>query len=417
MPAPHRDIALTKSPLRSARTIGVLAITQLIGWGTTFESLGVLGRSIAPDLGLANEMVFAGLSVMMLASAFCGPLVGRLLGRHGAAKVLAAGSVFFCVGLLVLSLANGLPLYAVAWILLGAGGAFCLSAPAYAAVVEREGTKGRRSITILMLFTGLSATIFWPLLSLGNDLIGWRTTLMVCAFLHLFVCVPLYLFALPKPIAWDTADAGVDAPPVAFTARQGKLAFLLVATATTIASFASYGVSPSLLELLRQSGATPEFALQLAAARGVIGISARAFDMLLGKRGNPFITAVTGNSFMILGFLSLIVLPSSTATLWIFIGLYGIGSAVLQVAKALLPLALFSPRDYGRQAARLSMPQNLANALAPVVFTALLDRSGALTVLVVTVLLAGSALTGILFLMHLVRQSNRLAASHSVTAR
>ena len=58
---------------RPAVTVAVLAITQLVGWGTTFDMLGVMGRIIAPDLGLANEVIFLGISVMMLVSALAGP--------------------------------------------------------------------------------------------------------------------------------------------------------------------------------------------------------------------------------------------------------------------------------------------------------------------------------------------------------
>ncbi len=47
------------SRFRSAQTVTVLAVTQLIGWGTTFDMLGVMGRVVAPDLGLPNEVVFA----------------------------------------------------------------------------------------------------------------------------------------------------------------------------------------------------------------------------------------------------------------------------------------------------------------------------------------------------------------------
>ena len=401
--------------LRSAQTVGVLAVTQLIGWGTTFESVGVLGRRLAPDLGLANEIVFAGLSVMMLVSALLSPLVGRLLDRHGAARVMAAGSLFFAGGLVLLASATGIVTYAASWIILGFGGAFVLSAPAYTAVVEREGIDGKRTIAILMLFTGLSATIFWPLLSLSSDMIGWRTTLFLAAALHAFICMPLYLFCLPKPIEYAPSDTTADLAPVPLTARDKKLAFLLVAMTAAIASFVTFGLSPSLLEVLHQSGATPEFALQLAAARGVLGISARGVDMLLGKRGNPFITTVTGLSLMLIAFTCLLVLPASSYTLWIFIAFYGFGSGILVVARALLPLALFSPREYGRQATRLAMPQNIANAAAPIIFTALIDRTGTATALIAAVLLASIALVSIIMLISLVRKAN--AGTHLIPSR
>lgn len=407
----HSDThpAMPISP-RSAQTIGVLAVTQLIGWGTTFESVGVLGRRLAPDLGLPNEIVYAGLSVMMMVSALASPLVGRLLDRHGAARVMAAGSVFFAIGLCLLAVSTGILTYAASWVILGLGGAFVLSAPAFTAVVEREGAEAKRTIAILMLFTGLSATIFWPLLSLMSDLAGWRSTLLMAAALHAFVCMPLYLFGLPKPVAFEKSGESADLAPVPLTENDRKYAFLLVAITTAIASFVTFGLSPSLLEVLHRFGATPEFALQLAAARGVLGISARGVDMLLGKRGNPFLTTITGCGLLVAAFACLILLPTSATTLWLFIALYGFGSGILVVARALLPLALFSPREYGRQATRLAMPQNIANALAPVIFTALIDRTGIITAIVVAIALAGIALAAIILLISLVRRVQAQAA-------
>jgi predicted MFS family arabinose efflux permease len=126
-------------------------------------------------------------------------------------------------------------------------------------------------------------------------------------------------------------------------------------------------------------------------------------DMLLGKRGNPILSAAMGVSLMVLSFLMMIVLPPSTPLLVAFILLYGFGSGVMTVARALLPLALFSPRDYGLQSARLSLPQNLANAVAPVVFTAILDRAGAGMAIATCAVLAVLSLGFVLMLMALVR--------------
>ncbi|MCJ9674832.1 MFS transporter, partial [Neorhizobium sp. SHOUNA12B] len=116
-------------PLRSAQTIAVLAVTQIISWGTTFDMLGVMGRIVAPELDLPNEVVFFGLSIMMLVSALAGPATGRLLGRHGAAKVMASASVIFAIGLMLLASAHEILVYGLAWIVIGIGGALGLSAP------------------------------------------------------------------------------------------------------------------------------------------------------------------------------------------------------------------------------------------------------------------------------------------------
>jgi predicted MFS family arabinose efflux permease len=393
---------------RAAQTVAVLAVTQLIGWGTSFDMLGVMGRVIAPDLGLPNEVVFAGLTIMMIVSAFAGPATGRWLGRYGAARILAVSSFTFALGLLLLAVTNGIVVYVAAWIVIGIGGALGLSAPAYTAVVEREGPDGKRVIAILMLFTGLSSAIFWPVLSLINEAVGWRATFLICAGLHFFISLPLHLFALPKPVASHTEGGAAHIAPVPLSDKARRKAFLLIAAATTISTFITFGVSPSLLEIFRQSGASAQLALQLGSARGVIGISARFMDMLLGKRGNPVLSAAMGISLMVVSFVMMLVVPPSTPMLISFILLYGFGSGVMTVARALLPLALFSANEYGLQSARLSLPQNLANAIAPVIFTAILDRAGTTPALITCAVLAAVALVFVAMLMGLVRRA-RLA--------
>jgi predicted MFS family arabinose efflux permease len=395
--------------LRSAQTVAVLAVTQLIGWGTSFDMLGVMGRVIAPDLGLPNEVVFGGLTLMMIVSALAGPVTGRWLGRYGASRVLSAASVSFTLGLLLLAAANGIVIYAVAWIAIGAGGALGLSAPCYTAVVERECENSKRVIAILMLFTGLSSAIFWPILTALNEVAGWRATFLICACLQFFVCLPLHLFALPKPVVSHTGSAGTEMATMPLSRAAQRKAFLLIAAATTISTFITFGVSPSLLEIFRQSGASPALALQFGSARGIIAISARFMDMLLGKRGNPVLSAAMGVSLMFISFLMMIAIGPSTPLLISFILLYGFGSGVMTVARALLPLVFFSPREFGLQSARLSLPQNLANAIAPVIFTAILDRAGAGMAIVTCAILAALALMFVFMLLALVRQA-RLAA-------
>jgi hypothetical protein len=56
------------------------------------------------------------------------------------------------------------------------------------------------------------------------------------------------------------------------------------------------------------------------------------------------------------------------------------------------------------------MPQNIANALAPVIFTALIDRTGITTAIIIAIALAGIALAAIIMLISLVRRVQAQAA-------
>lgn len=391
--------------LRSARIIAVLAVTQVISWGTSFDMMGVMGRVIADDLALPNEIIFFGLSLMMLVSALAGPTTGRFIDRYGAAKVLAAASVVFAVGLTVLALSHEPVVYFLAWVVIGLAGALGLTAPAYAAVVEREGLNGKRTIAILMLFTGLSATVFWPILTYLTAHIGWRMSFGLCAVIHILVCLPLHLFGLPRPEGGADARRAAEMAPVPLEPAEKKRAFLYLASATAIASFVSFGLSPSLLALLQHAGASPALALQLGSARGAIGVSARMVDMVLGRRGNPLLTGLIGMSLMLASFALLAFIPGYNPVLVGFMLLYGFGTGVVAVARALMPLSLFSAREYGLQAARLSLPQNLANAAAPVIFTAILDRVGFTATVMTGAVLSAISLIFIVLLMGLVRRA------------
>lgn len=160
--------------------------------------------------------------------------------------------------------------------------------------------RSAQTVTVLAVTQLIgSSAAFWPILSLLNDAFGWRLTFLICAALQFFICLPLHLFALPRPIATQLDGGAADIAPVPLSKAAQRKAFLLIAASTTITTFITFGISPSLLEIFRQSGASPAFALQLGSSRGILGISARFLDMLLGRRGNPILSAAMGISLML----------------------------------------------------------------------------------------------------------------------
>ncbi|NBB51012.1 MFS transporter [Rhizobium sp. CRIBSB] len=388
--------------------VAALAVSQILGWGTTYEMPAVFGRAMAADLGLANEMAFAGLTVMMLTMAFLGPWTGRMITRHGASRVLAMGSILMAAGLTMLALSTGLFTYALAWLILGAGGSFALTVPAFAAVVEREGREARRAIGILMIFTGLSSAVCWPLLTLAGEAFGWRGALFAAAAVQLVVALPIHLALGRIAITRSDEDRAADAvEPLALSRRMATSAFLLIALSTSLASLMTFGLSPQLLHILELSGATPALALQLGSLRAVFGITARAFDLVLGKHSSPVTTGLAGTAMLTGSTLLLIFSSGTPSSLLLFTALYGFGSGVTTLARATLPLSFFSASRFARQSARLSLPQNLANALAPVLMTAVIDRAGIHAGLFLATAFAATGFVAILALAVIARQGRR----------
>jgi predicted MFS family arabinose efflux permease len=375
------------------RLLAPLALCQIIGWGTTFDMPGALGRIIAGDLGFSNEAAFAGLSVMMIVSGLAGPWAGRLLKARGARFCLITGASAMGVGLMVIAAAQGLTVYGLGWLAVGLGAALGLSASAHTAVVEREGLRAKASISLMMIVTGLSAALFWPLLSFVNASFGWRIAVLMGACLQIGLCIPLYLFALPKAAPPQSSEATLLATSTpAETARSVRATFLLLAAVSTLFTLVTFGLSPILIALLTASGAAPALALSLASFRSALGVTARLGDLLLGKLSTPPRAMAGACLLLLLGFATLAFGAPSLIALILFVGLYGFGSGVGTVARTVLPLSHFSAADFGLMSSRIALPQNIATAFAPVAMTALLDRGGPLAALSVAALLTFAAL-------------------------
>lgn len=388
--------------LSKLRLISILSVSQLLGWGTTFDMPSVLGRAMERDLGLPFETIFAGLSVMMAMVALASPRIGRLLVGLGAARVMAAGSGILAVGLAGLASAQGPISYFAAWAVIGFGGAFALTVPANTAIVEREGLGSKRTMSTMSVFTGLSSAIFWPVLTLGEAAFGWRITLYLAAAAHLLVMLPLHLLALPpRKHAASEASATGMAANVPLAGRARMIALGLIAAGSSLIALLTFGISPSLIELLKQSGATPELALTLGSLRAVIGISARLGSTMLIERVSTVTSGLAGSIVLLAGFALLTLAAPSLLAPAGFVLLYGAGAGIVTIVRTLLPLAFFSREEFALISSRVALAQYAATAVAPFLFAAILENLGLRGVLAVSVAICVVFLGVMLGLMRL----------------
>jgi len=346
----------------------------------------VLGRQMARDLGLPFETIFAGLSVMMIMVALASPRIGRLLVRAGAARVLAAGSGILALGLAGLASAQGPISYFAAWVVIGLGGAFALTVPANTAIVEREGLDSKRTMSTMSVFTGLSSAIFWPVLTFGDTVFGWRISLYLAAAAHLLVMLPIHIWALPpRRIKAESTVALETMAHAPLIGRRRMIALGLIAAGSSLIALLTFGISPSLIELLKQSGATPELALTLGSLRAVIGISARLGSTVLIERVSTVTSGLVGSVILLASFAMLTLFAPSLAAPAGFVLLYGAGAGIVTIVRTLLPLAFFSRAEFALISSRVALAQYAATAVAPFLFAAILENLGLKGVLTVSV--------------------------------
>lgn len=359
--------------------IVVLAITQLIGWGT-MSLPAVIGEQLAGDLGLSLPAIFAGTTVTLVVNGLAAPLLANVFVRYGARRVMAAGSLIAAPGFWLLAAASGPLSYYAGWIVLGIAGAAMLSTPTYILLNEIAGTAAKRPIGALMLVTGLSSSVFWPITAALTGWLGWRTALVIYSASMLLVCFPLHAFGLPdrRPERVPTGHASEAATA---RPRNGRLTFALLVGAVVLHTSVGWGFASLIIQLLKSVGVADDWALRLGSLLGLVQMSARAFDFFGGARWSGLTTAIVAGLITPLGFLALLLGGPSSWAIAAFMLLYGAGSGAMAVARATMPLVFYNAAEFARVSSHIALPTNLAAAAAPPILVAVLINFGGNAVL------------------------------------
>lgn len=385
-------------------TILAFGITQILGWGVTFNLPGVIGPSIARSFHSSLDLVLLGPTVMLTAMAAVSWWSAPLFDRFGTRILMPVGAIIIASGLLVMSVAPSMLVFLTAWLLFGIGGTVSLSTASQIAMAEIHGERARQAIGGMALVSGLSNTILWPIFARLDTRFGWQTVMIVGAVAMIIVYVPLVLaFGAHRPRQRVREDSTTEAPPE----RLDPIRFAFMAVSSALNGFVTWGFSLTLIPLLIQKEVEPGLAVSMASFLGIIAIVARAVDMV--SHLTPLQTAIVSTGGMSAAFILLFV-GESLAMVVAFILVYGLASGVMGVVRATLPLTIFPPKAYAKASARLGLPLNLAFAAAPPLFALILGRYGTNTALIVSLLLSTIALVCLLMLARLVQRQDHRAA-------
>ncbi|MFK4506657.1 MFS transporter [Bradyrhizobium daqingense] len=392
-----------KSDGRLVGVLLVLAITQLIGWGT-IGLPAIVGRDMAADLGMSLPAVFAGTSVLYVTMGLCAPWLAKAFARHGARRVMMIGTVVTVPGFVLLFFAREPMLYFAAWIVFGLAGSATLSTGAYIMLNEVAGQNARSAIGALMLVTGLSSSIFWPTTSFLSGHFGWRGTCLAYAAMLLLVSLPLYAFGAPRRT--EPKQDGAAPAKHADVPRTPRSTFGLVVCAITLNAFVSFGLSAVFVELLRAEGLAPAQAIAFGSMLGVIQVSARGLDFLGGGRWDGITTGLVAGTALPIAMLLLMLSEGTTWAVAVFILLYGAGSGAMAVARATIPLVFYDQAEFAKAMSMIALPLNLASAISPPLLAGLLTEFGSRAALGLTFVCSCAA---VVMLVLLGRRRPRMA--------
>ena len=365
--------------------ITALGIAQILAWGTSFYFPAVFAGPIVADAGWSLGYVVGGTSVGLLVAGLISPQVGKIIDVRGGRPILLASSLFYAAGLIGIGLAPALPVYLMAWVLLGIGMGTGLYDAVFAALGRMYGSAARGPITNLTLFGGFASTVCWPLSAFMIEHIGWREACFVYAGLHVLVALPLQMAVIrraPKSAAAMHEDTAQSTSPPAIA--NETLIFALLALVLSIAAGIGSIVVVHLLIFLQARGVDFAVAVSLGTLFGPAQVGARVVERLFGSRYHPIWTMIGSCTLMAVG---LLLLAGRFPILLLVILLYGAGYGISWIGRGTLPLALFGPVRFPRLMGKLAFPSLIVQALAPSAGALLIEASGAdATVGVLTVL-------------------------------
>jgi MFS family permease len=371
-------------PKASAFQILLLGIGQILVWGGSFFILAVLADPVVQETGWSRQWVYGGLSLGVLVSGLLAPACGRLIARQGGRTLLSLSGLGVAAGLTLMASAQHLPLFLLAWVIMGIGMAAGLYDALFATLGTCYGAQARSAITGITLVSGFCTAITWPIAALLVNHLGWRGACLAYAAVLLLTIWPLYRHALPAPVIATQAPRPLQTAPAAPVNRAlyGVLCALF-----TLGAVLMTAISIQLITLLQSLGYGLATAVALSACLGPSQVGSRLID-LVNRNGHPLWTALASVVCTAAGLLLVTLGPSVAWVTVVGLVIFGAGNGLRAIIRGTLPLALWNPTEYAAILGRMARPALLGQAATPLLCGYVLEHQGPQAVLGLLCLLA-----------------------------
>ena len=371
--------------------VWALAVTETVAYGVLFYSFAVFLVPMQRDLGASTAQLSGALTLAMAVTGVAAPGVGRWLDRHGARRLMTAGSLLGAACVVGWSQVRTLPQLYLVFTGIGLACAAVLYEPAYAVINTWFHRDRRAALLTLTVVAGFASTVFLPTSQALIDGLGWRSALLVLA-------VPVALCAVPHALLLRRSPADLGLAPDGDAASPGPAAepgpgpsatpdppapvdpwqdpaVRRLTLATALEMLAITAVAVHLVAHLLERGAPPPLAAAAAGALGAMSVAGRvALTALAGRLGTGPVSAalIAGQA---VGVALLFALPQPVSTV-LFVLLFGAGFGVIHIARPALlgtyvPATLFASISGGQ-----ALAGQLGRVVAPLAAGALIGTAG-----------------------------------------
>ena len=365
------------------------AIGLLLGYAPVFVySFSVFIKSLAQDFHSSRTSISFAFTLANLMQSVAAPLVGRLVDRFGAHKVIVPSTVLF--GLVVISFkyfSTSLWHLYVLFIVIGFIGTGTAPVP-YGIVVSRWFDK-RRGLALGLMMFGISvgAILLPPIAQRLIIHYGWRTAYAIVGFAVLAISVPVVgLLLKDSPRKMGLEPDGVpnlnsaseqrnDQQGVSWSVARSSPVFWFLASAFFLVGASVHACVIHLVPMLTDHGISVERAALASSLLGVALLIGRVFcGYFLDRFFGPYVAMLLFAGVAI----GIALLWTGAAGSFTLLAAFLVGLRMGAEADiiAFLTSRYFGLRSFGEIYGYLFASFTLAGALGPVLMGVGFDRWG-----------------------------------------
>lgn len=289
-------------------------------------SFGLFTLPISEAHQWPREIYSFGIAIQNLMWGIATPVAGMLADRYGAARVLMAGAVLYCLGIISMALTTSpLMFHLGGGVLVGTGialSSFSIVMAALGRIVPPE--KRSWAFGLATASGSLGQFIFAPLAGVLLAAYDWQFTLYVLAALSLLIII----FATPL-LVQNTASsiASADETRLSMSAAIGKAfqhkSFWLLTLGFFVCGFQLMFITVHLPPYLAEFSISKEFAAIAIGLIGLFNVAGSYLSGVIGGRGEKRIPLSLIYLLRSLAIAAFILLPITPVTILIFTATMG----------------------------------------------------------------------------------------------
>ena len=365
-----------------------ICLLVMSGAGNFVYSLFV--KPLEADLGWSRGDIMVGFTIFFGMMGAASPIVGRIVDRHGARKVIPAGALVMGLGFVLLSLMNELYLFYFGHFLVGTGAAAMGPVPTSAVVSNWFRRKRGTAIGLMSAGMGAGGVVLSPIVGYLIPHLGWRNSYLVLAVIVWISIIPLCLLVIrTKPAEKglypdNLATAGTATMTEPLTSDSSGLtlkmalttpAFWLIAVAFLSSNFSNMGAIQAQVPYLDDIGFPSGTA---AAALGAVGLGSGIGKIFFGwlcDRIPPKYACAIGLCLQLVAiFMLMNVGPASPmAMVWLYALTLGLSVGSWLPTMSMLVSTSFGLACYGAIFGVVNFIQNMGTGSGPLMAGYLYD--------------------------------------------